>query len=146
MKRIYLDTNVLVTYVRKEPYRGLKSSSILKKLLSCSRQGMVKLYTSSLLLDEVSSCCRNLIKDVRRVIRDNGIILVPYTVEDRKRAKEIDTANFKDALHALVATKLGVDLLITNNVSDFLYGGIKSLLREKNVEVQDIIYIYAFCR
>ncbi len=146
MKGIYLDTNILVHYIRKEPYRGLKSSSILKKLLLCSKRGAIKLYTSSLLLDEVSSCCKNLVREVRRILNDYSIILVPYTLEDKKRAMELGPTNAKDALHAVVVTKLGVDMLLTNNVSDFLYGGIKAFLRENGVEVQDILFIYALCR
>jgi len=48
------------------------------------------------------------------------IIPVEYNNLDIKRAKEKSSNNFDDALHIVLAEKIGSDFIVTRNINDFL--------------------------
>ncbi len=126
IKRIYLDSNVLVSLVREEINGNFRlfyrDSEVALSL--CNRLG-IKLIISFLFLDEVKNACglnrQSALEILQKYASD-----VDFAEESQpsliKKAYEL-TRNFglhrSDSIHAAIAKQYNCDLIMTWNVRDF---------------------------
>ncbi len=124
MLKLYLDSNIYIDYFdgRVDNLRPLGefAFNILKRAL----EGEFQIIISSLVLDELNyntykENIASLIKDLKD---KNQLITIEVTEEDTNKAKKIKNdkkTQYNDTLHAVLASRIKADFLITRNLKDF---------------------------
>jgi len=124
MKRIYIDTNIYIDYFdgRSDGLRPLGDFAyeLLRRTFQCEFLIMI----SPLVLEELkfNTYKNKAIKLIDELKEKNKVISAIETREDRQKAKFIvkqRKTGFNDTLHAVIASRMGADYLVTRNIMHF---------------------------
>ncbi|MBQ3617592.1 MAG: PIN domain-containing protein [Bacteroidales bacterium] len=119
MKKVFLDTNILIYYVDNEDYREL--AEIIVEL---GRVGKIELYASYLSFANMAYVFRKKTVDERFRLLNmaKGVVTVlPCDSTQLDNALKVKVKDFEDVLQFQCAKSFGCDALITNNKKDFTH-------------------------
>lgn len=118
MKRVYLDTNIMMDAVE-----GRKHGDEANALLDLSRAGIVQTYAATMAFATMSYLLRHQGKEVIHQIFEHltdTIEVVPVGKEQFDDAMAFGPVHdFEDMLQYQCAKAAGCDVIVTNNGSDF---------------------------
>lgn len=131
MKKIFLDTDVILDFIMKREPFHLASSSILE----LAKQDAVKVYASA-------SCFTNLYYVFRKIAGGNkakqaiSSMLLYLNILDVnghviKISLESSFSDFEDAVQYYTAINNKMDILVTRNISDYILDDIPVMLPEE---------------
>jgi predicted nucleic acid-binding protein len=130
MKKIYLDSNVIVKF-------SLEPDADVKKILDASRNGQIVAYASWLSLTEVSGIVyrteegSELSSKISEIIRKNKIRILSDTDRSTSSASNWTPStlglDYSDSLHLLIARGAKVDYFVTYDHEMLLKGKIDSI-------------------
>ncbi len=116
--RIYVDTNVYLDLYLGRTSKYLDLSTFAAHLFSAIREKKYQLVVSDWVFDEF--CKYGDQKYFQQLISDMGDVLnIKRTSEDKKKARQLSSTNFPDALHVILAKKGEAVYLVTRNINDF---------------------------
>ncbi|MFB6076528.1 MAG: type II toxin-antitoxin system VapC family toxin [Candidatus Nanohaloarchaea archaeon] len=122
MTRLYVDTNIIIDIVRdRRSGTGRDTAAAALSVFSRAESGDFELVISEWTWEELEGELDESEMEIAEELFDRAgsqIVDQPYTAEDKKRAKEIDT-HWHDALHGILAEKADADHIVTQNVDDF---------------------------
>ena len=120
MLKIYVDTNVYMDLFggRKDKFRDLGefALNVFRKV----REGHYCLVISDWVIDEFQKFRDP--KEIERLLeglKEEHLVRVTTTPQDKKEARELSANNFPDALHVVLAKKANCIYLVTRNIQDF---------------------------
>jgi len=123
MKRVYLDSNVLISLIRAEmgaPFK-LMYQRALDFLVSC--EGRFEVLLSDLCLAEIERNAFSSRQDVLEILGRYHVPLLLIVTEpaDEQRGREIQRlgVHHPDSLHVALALKAKAAVLLTWNIKDF---------------------------
>ena len=115
MKRVFLDTNILLDYVL-----GREHGDDAEQLLQYGRNGEVRLLASYLTFANMAYVLKGKV-DVYGFFRDLHIFITVLPTDDAQllAAMAIRVRDFEDMLQYQCAKAGGCDVIVTNNGRDF---------------------------
>ena len=118
---LYLDTNIFLDVVQNRINKQGKdiatpAAKLLLEALACKYYIAISTWTLKQIYNQLKVEEINMLFSMIR----KKIIPVNYDSLDIQNAKQISATNFDDALHIILAEKLGVDFIVTRNIDDFL--------------------------
>jgi predicted nucleic acid-binding protein len=114
--RLYLDTNVIMDFLL-----GRDSAAYKLIIKICIERHEV--IVSSLLLQELEKHGLRIDPLIALLQSHTMVIFCSATKDDRMQAELLPT-HYADALHKVLATRYGADILVTKNVKDFPFKDI----------------------
>jgi predicted nucleic acid-binding protein len=133
MKRVLLDTNVILDFLLKREPNHVYAETVIKEIVDGNVQGYV---TASMVTDifyllqktNGKTFALNSVVDLLIIID----VLTVYR-DDVYSAIHLEWDDFEDALQAQVAIRSGMDAIVTRNIKDF-----------KNAKSIDIVFPHDF--
>lgn len=129
MKRVYVDTCVFISYITNEMNDfGNQKGQKYFDFFDYFYNKTYKLIISTWVIREIKKILsyknqledftfiENMIKELKEI---NNIEIIYYTKKDINKANELDSKNYPDALHAILALKSNSSILTTENIKDF---------------------------
>ncbi|MCH8520140.1 MAG: type II toxin-antitoxin system VapC family toxin [Nanoarchaeota archaeon] len=130
MKKLYVDSCVFISYLTNEmntfnSFKGERYYSFFdlfynktyKLVISTWVIIEVKRYFKSKNMDYLDSLFENMIDEFKSI---GNIIILRFNEEDKLKARGLDSNNYPDALHVILAHKCNCSLLTTENIVDFI--------------------------
>ena len=117
MKRVFLDTNILLDY-------GLdrEQADYAENSLALGREGLIELYASYLSYANMGYILRHHpLKEIYSLIRmmRQPFNILPCDVQQLDASLQTEVKDFEDMLQYQCAKAAGCDVIITNNKRDF---------------------------
>lgn len=117
---VYVDTNVFIDAItgRLNKYGkdlSAPAGKMFFKSMSCEFHIAISTWTLQELYRQVDV---NEVKMLFQMIKKK-IIIVHHNSEEINQAKIINLSHYHDALHGLLAVKIGAECVVTRNLSDF---------------------------
>jgi len=140
MKRIYLDTNVLISFLRSEIGKGFRLlHQEAEDFFKCAPTKCI-LVLSDFLFKEVKEKIPVAPEDIVNTLLELGLkIDVLESVEDDLRfaaSLAVPPLHIEDAFHVAIAIRAGCDAIVTFNKKDFLPVGKRLAVFEPSEAVQ----------
>ncbi len=124
MKRIYLDTNVVIDFLaNREPFCKAAHDIFLM-----GKDERVKLYISALSFTTIYYVLRKQYESERllSLLRDLRVMVVVAVTNDDIIEQALDSrfSDFEDAVQYYTAESVDADYIVTRNVKDYSYANI----------------------
>lgn len=129
MKKLYVDSCIFISYLTNEMntsnnYKGDRYHTFFelfythkfKLVISTWVINEVKRYFKYKNQDFLDSMFENLIQEFKNC---GNLIILRFDEEDKEKARELDSSNYPDALHVILALKYNCSILTTENIVDF---------------------------
>ena len=120
-KKLYIDTNVIIDMIQnRDNEYGRNIGKYASYLFSESRKCKFYVVISDWTIKESYKYLDP--TELRLFIQllKKKIIKQKYDNLDKKKAKNLSSKNFTDALHVILAEKSNSDMIITSNIKDFI--------------------------
>ena len=127
MKRIFLDTNIILDFLIREEYK-----ENIRQMIKCSIN--VDFFISYLSVANAAYIMR---KYPRNVVRENIALLldifnvIPNTVQQVQEAVKFDVPDFEDMLQYQAALSYSCEAIITRNQKDFPFSSLPVMTVEE---------------
>ncbi|NPA86599.1 MAG: PIN domain-containing protein [Candidatus Diapherotrites archaeon] len=136
---VYVDSNVLIDYLKNrsgpEPYYKY-AGWIVKLTVACKLYLAISDHAEKEVLKYVErEVWASFLEKLRQKVRR-----ITVTDEDREEAMSIGSNNLPDALHAVLAARVGAEILFTRNLADFVDFAL--YLKNKGVKLRHPRAIY----
>lgn len=130
MKKLYVDSCVFISYLTNEMntsnnFKGERYFSFFELLYHREYE----LVISTWVINEVKRHFRKnnqefldlMFENMLQEFKDNNnLTILRFNENDKQKARELDSSNYPDALHVIIAQKYNCSLLTTENISDFV--------------------------
>ncbi len=122
MLKIYVDTNVYMDLFggdsRNSKFKSMSDFALFT--FKQVRDGRYQLVVSDWVIEEFKKYCdENMINKFLADFQDGQVVKIITTPEDKRKARELSSRNYPDALHVILALKESCLYLVTQNIRDF---------------------------
>jgi predicted nucleic acid-binding protein len=135
MKKLFLDTNVLLDILQKREPHYPSSSQLLSQIVRGKHRGYASVLTFSniyyILCREVAP--KDAVRNIQKI--STFIEMLTVTAEMGKKALSSEISDYEDALQYLCAKANKADYIITRNKKDFVKSEIEILSPQEMLNI-----------
>ena len=134
MRKVFLDTNILVDFILQRP-----RFEFAKKIIEASIEGKITCGCSILTIANVAYICRkgqttNSLKETLNAISELFEVL-PMDAKQLKKSIQIECPDFEDCLQYNCAKSNDYAIIVTNNPKDFPFEDVTIITAEDYVKL-----------
>lgn len=120
MIKIYVDTNVYLDLLQGRSSRFKCLADFAFFTFSQVREGKYQLVVSDWVIDEFKKYCdEKMVNNFLNDFKEEQVVRIVRSTEDERKARELSSRNYPDALHVILALKENCLYLVTQNIKDF---------------------------